>query len=139
LVVSARVYVFSIGATAQTAQGLLRIDYLINLDNLESHPGVKDRYTPPKGVDDEVAVDQRVKLLPTSTGLLPATQYSVAFHELAEAYAKVDHNKKYAAAHEEAVEREKTLRDQRPYLKGHDFGAGPAHVQRIQTEKIIQR
>lgn len=50
---------------------------------------------------------------------------TVTFHELAEAYAKVERGKQYAEAHHEAIDRENRLRDQRPYLKGYNPGSGP--------------
>ena len=55
-----------------------------------------------------------------------AVPYTVVFHELAEAYAKIDGGKggSYADGHNAALQREQTLRDQRPYLKQNNTGAG---------------
>jgi len=139
LVQSVSTYDFSVGPTVQTAQGTLRIDYIQNLDNKDSHAPIRSPWTPKSGVDDQVAIDQRVH--PTSqTQLGPATKDTVAFHELAEAYAKVDHGKNYDSAHQEAIDREQALRDQRPNLNLQNPGSGPGdqHSQ-IQTDKIIKR
>lgn len=139
LLQSANTYDFSVGPTVQTAQGTLRIDYIENRDNKDSHAPIKTPWTPRAGVDDQVAIDERVH--PTSENhIAPATKDSVVFHELAEAYAKVDHNEKYGAAHQEAIDREKALRDQRPALQLHNPGSGPRDQhQQIQTEKIIKK
>jgi hypothetical protein len=40
-------------------------------------------------------------------------------------YEKVDHGKNYPDAHQAALTRENNLRDQRPYLKHENPGAGP--------------
>jgi len=50
---------------------------------------------------------------------------TVAFHELAEAFEKIDGGKggSYEAGHNAALQRELKLRDQRPYLKGYNTGA----------------
>jgi hypothetical protein len=50
---------------------------------------------------------------------------TTTFHELAEAFAKVEGNKQYAEAHQVAIDRETRLRDQRPYLKDYNPGSGP--------------
>ena len=49
-----------------------------------------------------------------------------SFHELAEAYEKIDGGKggSYAAGHNAALQRELELRDQRPYLREYNTGAG---------------
>ena len=141
LVQSKSTFDFSVGPTVQTAQGTLQIDHIVNLDNKDSHAPVKVPYTPKQGVDDQVGIDQRVRLQTEDpkSKLQPATSYSVTFHELAEAYAKVEHDKKYDPAHQEAMDREQKLREQRPYLKGHNPGSGPGDkYQQIQTEKIIK-
>jgi len=59
--------------------------------------------------------------------LKQAPDHTITFHELAEAYAKVEHNKQYALAHQEAMDRETRLRDQRPYLREYNPGSGPGN------------
>ncbi len=77
-------------------------------------------------VDHEVAINPHLKDAIVSLTQLKVTPgYSVAFHELAEAYAKVEHGDQYSAAHQEAKQREQKLRDERPYLKDHNPGSGP--------------
>ena len=71
------------------------------------------------------SVSTRRPMCRSDTKLNPATEDSVAFHELAEAYAKVDHSKDYPDAHQDAIQREQKLRDQRPYLKKYNPGSGP--------------
>ena len=61
----------------------------------------------------------------SDTELKRAVDWTVTFHELAEAYEKVEHNNKYAEAHQGAIGRETRLRDQRPYLKANNPGSGP--------------
>ncbi len=60
------------------------------------------------------------------TNLKLALPWTVVFHELAEAYAKVDGGKgnSYSQSHAAAIERENQLRDQRPYLKEYNPGSG---------------
>ena len=54
-------------------------------------------------MDDQIAVNNLVHSTST-TNLKPASTDAVIFHELAEAYAKVDHNKAYTGAHQEGRE-----------------------------------
>jgi hypothetical protein len=109
---------------------------MVNLDNnpddrfnMLRPPGKTDQSKPKKGIDDEVAlnISGRAERL-SFTNLKPALMESVVFHELAEAYGKVEHNKQYAAAHQEAIDRETRLREQRPYLRGHNPGSGPGET-----------
>ena len=70
---------------------------------------------------------------PMSSNLLqPAERYSVVFHELGEAFAKVDLGMPYMAkggqrqgAHYDSMDREKILRRERPELYRHNIGSGP--------------
>jgi len=49
----------------------------------------------------------------------------IAFHELAEAYEKIDGGiKDYDTGHANAIARELKLRDQQPYLKAFGLGSG---------------
>jgi len=50
--------------------------------------------------------------------------WTIAFHELAEAYAKIDGRMAYLGAHAAAAARENILRDERPNLKAFNPGAG---------------
>jgi len=124
VVQSNKTYDLSLGTNVQTAQGTLQFSSISsNLDNRSSHAPIKDVATPRAGVDDQVAINNLVTKA-SNTKLQPATTDSSIFHELAEAYAKVDHKKAYSAAHKEAAEREDTLREQRPYLQLHNPGSG---------------
>jgi hypothetical protein len=63
-------------------------------------------------------------------------------HETPEAYEKIDGGKggSYAAGHNAALQREMELRDQRPYLKEYNTGAGgPANSPNPQGGIIIKR
>lgn len=86
-----------------------------------------DTETPKKGVNDQIAFnpnDTRGEHK-SLTNLKLAVPYTVAFHELAEAYAKIDGAQKtYEDAHGAAIRREDALRDQRPYLKENNPGSG---------------
>lgn len=63
-------------------------------------------------------------------------------HELAKAFAKIDGGKggSYEQGHNAALQREMILRDQRPYLKQYNTGAGgPANSPNPQGGIIIKR
>ncbi len=131
LVQSQSTFDFSISETVDTAGGTIKIDHIANLDNnpddrynYRKPPGKVDKEKPKQGVDDQVAINPNAHI-ESDNNLKKATSESVAFHELAEAYAKVEHSKQYEAAHQEAIQREQKLRDQRPYLKEHNPGSGP--------------
>jgi RHS repeat-associated protein len=135
---SEKVYGLSVGSSMETLGGQLSLipgkdDGHSTMENLDNNPdsryakGKTDKQKPPKGVDDQIGVnyDYRDKNSKSTTNLPQAPNFTVTFHELAEAYAKVEHGKQYAEAHQEAIEREQRLRDQRPYLKGYNPGSGP--------------
>jgi hypothetical protein len=71
-------------------------------------------------VDDAVTVDPSAQWFDRKTGAGPVSRGAVAFHELAEAYAKIDRQMPYnyrgssAGAHADACERERVLIGQRP-------------------------
>jgi hypothetical protein len=141
LVTSSDTYVFALSDTANTAGGLVKManDPVSNLDN-----NPDDRYgqgktptdLPPKGVADQVTINPNTAHFLDSQGRSVALM-SISFHELAEAYAKVDGGKAYGdfqnidvvngttlqigppqqGAHNDAVQREKKLRKQRPNLQ----------------------
>jgi len=132
LVQSQNVYGFSEGPTVETAGGTVRVDEITNLDNRDDSrldfrtpPGKRPNEMPPKGVDDIVAVNRNPNgILISLTNLELAERWTQAFHELAEAYNKINHGMQYSDAHDAARQREDILRDQRPYLKEHNPGSG---------------
>jgi RHS repeat-associated protein len=147
---SNNVYDVHVGSSVETLGGQLSLSpsgqntkTMANLDNnvdeTQYRTGKTDKDKPKKGVDDQVAInyayrDQHTESLTT---LKLAPNWTTTFHELAEAYAKVEHGKRYAEAHQEAVDRESLLRDQRPYLKGYNPGSGPGTS--LDTTRIIIR
>jgi RHS repeat-associated protein len=134
---SNKVYDVSIGPSVETLGGQLSLvptakggSSVVNLDNnpddrLKS--GKRDIDKPKKGIDDQIGInfDFRHKNSESTTNLPQALDFTVTFHELAEAYAKVDGNMQYDQAHKKAEDRETKLREQRPYLKGYNPGSGP--------------
>ena len=140
LVSSSNVYNLALGDTVQTAGGLLSLSGDNSIANLDRNSD--DRYSkgktakdlPAKGIDDQVGINPKDAVFRDSQGrLVPLS--SLIFHELAEAYAKVDGGKAYGdfqtlgvvdgaiaiglpqqGAHNEAVQRELMLRSQRPYM-----------------------
>jgi hypothetical protein len=140
LVESSNVYNLTLGSEFLTAGGLKGLTDATpneNLDNRDTrlgHPTPFNR--PPNGVDDVVAIDPSRARFHDSSGR-PVSLSSLIFHELAEAYAKVDLGRRYAdadtlsvrggavvtgiggyqGAHFNAVDREITLRIQRPNLQ----------------------
>jgi hypothetical protein len=146
LIISGFTYGFSVGPTVMTAGGLVKVAYLENLPPFEDQLRYRknglpaDSETPGQGVDDQVAFnpkDTRGKK-ESLTKLKLADPYSVVFHELAEAYSKVDAGKKtWAEGHQDAIKREELLRDQRPYLKQYNPGSGSGGPQGGADTKII--
>ena len=114
---SSKVYDIHIGPTVETLGGLLAVTptvknpgiAMVNLDNnsdpTQYRTGKTAKNKPPKGVDDQIAIDQqfRDKNVVSDTELKRAVDWTVTFHELAEAYEKVEHNNKYAEAHQGAL------------------------------------
>lgn len=119
------------GASCRSARAGAPLLLLVaNLDNNKDDRLLQPKKAierPKKGVDDQIGInfDFIRKHRTSETNLQRAVDYTVTFHELAEAYAKVDKNMQYRQAHNTAENREKRLRDQRPYLKGHNPGSGP--------------
>lgn len=124
---SAHRYRLHIGETAETGGGEVQLSGSINLDNnFDSRinpyrrAGKKlDRECPPKEFDALIAINPQAQWLNLHTGRLVPVAH-ITFHELAEAYAKVDLGLNYLAqgarpgAHNLAIEREKRLKSQRP-------------------------
>jgi RHS repeat-associated protein len=141
---STKVYDVAIGSSVKTDGGTLSLvpafenrvfsgHVIANLDNNRDDRLLQPKKAierPKKGVDDQIGInfDFIRKYRVSETNLQRAVDYTVTFHELAEAYAKVDKNMQYRQAHTTAENREKRLRDQRPYLKGHNPGSGPGDV-----------
>jgi RHS repeat-associated protein len=104
------------------------------VSNLDNKPdwrfpnGKSSKFLPPPGVDCAVGIDPSIKYIDAATGTLNVSSAAIAFHELAEAYGKVDLGKPYvqkgggAGAHEYARQREKTLNKQRPGFTQHPAG-----------------
>ena len=121
-------YLLHVGSTGSTTGGPVEINGEINLDNRfdrrinPRRPHGKKAYTelPPKGFDDLVAVNAAARWYNLkSNQLVPFA--CIVFHELAEAYGKVELGLQYLAtnglpgAHDLAVEREMIFRRQRPF------------------------
>jgi RHS repeat-associated protein len=141
LVTSTNTYEFSEGPTVETANGPQKVDFIMNL------PAFGDQRQiglPVAGASDVVALflnNPNITKI-SNTNLKVALDYTVAFHELAEAYAKIEGGKggHYEAGHNAAHQREMTLRDQRPYLKEYNTGAGgPANSPNPQGGIIIKK
>lgn len=128
LVNSKNTYEFSEGPTMMTDKGPVKIDQIhLNLPTFGDQAQIGK---PQAGVADVVGFNWNDKSITriTNTTLGVAVPYTVVFHELAEAYSKIDggNGGSYMAGHNAALQREQTLRDQRPYLKQNNTGAGGA-------------
>ncbi len=121
LVNSDKQYNFTVG-TQYDSQGGMQ-----NLTGREANlPSFQDQIQgptlkPPAKIDDLVAINPGVKFEPDANCKCPEKEASpawgTAFHELAEAFAKIDQGMKtYAEGHAEAIKREEKLRQQRPGL-----------------------
>jgi len=145
LVGSKNTYDFSVGPTIMTDKGTVRIDKIgLDMANLPAFGDQHGIGNPPLGVSDVLGLNlNNPKFTRVSnTNLKVAPEWTVAFHELAEAYEKIDGGKggSYADGHNAALQRERTLRDQRPYLKEYNTGAGgPANSQNPQGGIIIKK
>jgi len=142
LVTSKNTYEFSEGPTVMTDKGPVKIDYLTaNLPTFGDQP--KDG-NPRASVSDVVALylNNPKVTQASNTSLKVALGFTIGFHELAEAYEKIDGGKggSYAAGHNAALQREEKLRDQRPYLKDYNTGAGgPANSPHPEGKIIIKQ
>lgn len=130
-------YNLSLGPTVETKGGTIQVGSnstnlnlgdirFQNMEKMKLKSALAGKYKPPDGIDSQVGVDTSgTQFVYTSkTDLKVAPDFTRVFHELAEAYAKVDGGMQYEAAHEEAKRRELILRDQRPYLKQFNMGTG---------------
>jgi RHS repeat-associated protein len=124
---SNNVYNLDLGSSMLTAGGLRSLsgdDSVENLDNKTDWrygKGKSGKDKPAAGIDDQIGINPQEAVFRDSKGnLVPLS--SLIFHELAEAYAKVDEGKQYVnkngslGAHE-AVKREMKLRSQRPNMQ----------------------
>jgi len=149
LVTSTSNYGFSVGDTTQTKAGPVRVDYISNLPLFTDQVAnrkcncMADNERP-ANVDDQLVFNPNNPRIRhrSNTKLSLAEPYTVVFHELAEAYEKIDggHGDSYATSHNSAVVRENKLRDQRPNLRGHNPGSGgPANGPADSTMIIIRK
>jgi RHS repeat-associated protein len=145
LVGSKNTYDFSVGPTIMTDKGPVRVDHIgTDMANLPAFGDQRQIGNPPAGVSDilDIYFNNPNMTRVSNTNLQVAPEWTVAFHELAEAYEKIDGGKggSYAAGHNAALQREMTLRDQRPYLKQYNTGAGgPANSPNPQGGIIIKK
>jgi RHS repeat-associated protein len=142
LVSSQNTYEFSEGPTVNTDKGPVKIDYIIA--NLPVFGDQRGGGQPRSGVSDVVGLnfDNKNVTRVSNTNLGVSLNFTIAFHELAEAYEKIDggHGGSYEAGHNAALQRELTLRDQRPYLKQNNTGAGgPANSPHPEGGIIIKK
>jgi RHS repeat-associated protein len=82
---------------------------------------------PKPGIDDQVVINPNVGMKSNwpGGGGIPPPYWLIAFHELAEAYAKIDgHAKTYDEGHNAANRREDMLRMERPELAKYIPGGG---------------
>ena len=127
---SPHMYTYEESPTVATRAGTLPVDGLVNLDNQPTNTagGQKTaRSFPPVGVDSAISINPSAQWVDNATGKLNVTRRAVAFHELAESYAKVEQNIKRGpdngpGAHIEAVRREQILIFQRPDLTPYPAG-----------------
>ncbi|MBP7866857.1 MAG: hypothetical protein KA419_13015 [Acidobacteria bacterium] len=128
-------YDLSVGSTVETRGGSVNVAPIQNLDanidnryNYRRPPGKTATELPQVGIDDQVAINLEYYVSTTTrqslTNLQVPVDYTIYFHELAEAYEKIHNNSQYAQAHVKAHERERKMRDQRPILKQNNFGSG---------------
>ena len=145
LVGSKNTYDFSVGPTIMTDKGPVRIDVIANnYANLPTFGNQTQIGNPPSGVSDILGLnlDNPNMQRGSNTNLQVAPGWTLAFHELAEAFEKIDGGKggSYEAGHNAALQRELNLRDQRPYLKQYNTGAGgPANSPNPEGKIIIKK
>ena len=129
-------YDLSVGDTVETLGGIVGVNPVKNLDrnpdsryNYRNPPGKIPTDLPKFGIDAQVAYNPNyyngfgISQRSLTTAQIPL-EYTVYFHEPAEAYAKVQNTLQYAQAHARAHDRERRLREQRPLLRLHNFGSG---------------
>jgi hypothetical protein len=114
LATSKSVYTYT---EASTPRGVENLD---NRADWRYGKGKGPEHLPPAGVDAAVTIDPSITYVDRATGTKRVSLGALAFHELAEAYAKIDKNMPYVqrgggpGAHEDARQREQKLLGQRP-------------------------
>ena len=146
LATSSNVYLYIEGPQIHTRAGWRDLRDGFKIENLDTNydwrylGGKSDAYVPPNGVADVVGIDSSIKRVDAATSLRVVSRGAQAFHELAEAYAKVDRGLQYnffnggsghgpGGAHEYAISREIQLLRQRPIFT--DFPAGGGNLLEI--------
>jgi RHS repeat-associated protein len=143
LISSGNTYDLSYGSSLQTSGRVINVTFLENLDRKADWrygKGKTPEDQPRAGVDGQVAFNwPNITIKPNpldpqsvpGSGSAPALRWTTVFHELAESYAKVDKGMQYmdrsnpsVGAHWNAVDRERAMRGQRPYLRLFQFGSG---------------
>jgi len=135
---SPSLYDLAYGSTVNTRGGLINVNFIENLDinpDWRYGKGKQPTDLPASGIADQIAFNW-ANVTPTSTNLLrPADRSTVVFHELAEAFAKIDLGLPYMVqgqarqgAHYNAMEREKALRRGRPELFMYNYGSARART-----------
>ena len=83
------------------------------------------RLFPANGIDAQIAFNHEGFIFAKKNSMLPPSLWMVAFHEMAEAYEKIDGRiGDYKTGHDNAVTRELKLRNERPYLRDYNLGSG---------------
>jgi hypothetical protein len=120
---SQSVYSYSEGGSVQTEGGPRPANGVENLDKMQdSRFGTqKPNQNPSAGIDGLVVIPSSLSFTdPTRT--LQVSRGALAFHELAESFAKVDGGLQYSEAHDVAIEREQKLLLQRSGFTEHPAG-----------------
>jgi len=99
--------------------------FFANLPFFESQqPHPKNAGKPRKGINAQIGLNFKGFTF-NKIHDEPPPQWVITFHELAEAYEKIDMKiKDYGVGHANARDRELKLREQRPYLKEFGLGSG---------------
>lgn len=128
---SSNVYQLSVSEQIDARSGTRALTGILeNLDRNRDErytKGKPDSELPPTGIDDVVGILPKVISI-SSTNRLAPPLWLIAFHELAEAYAKIDGGKQYGGtrgAHQESLDREAILRGQRTGLSAYNLGGVP--------------
>jgi RHS repeat-associated protein len=124
-------YDLAVGPAVMTAGGVQTVATIKNLDRnpddrfkFRKPPGKVPAELPQQGVDGQVAYNPQAAPLQSKNQLAVPDVYTIIFHELAEAVAKVRDKLQYVQAHQTAHFREWWLRQQRPQLQLNNYGSG---------------